>query len=317
MTDHLPPPATLGSLPDGVEAATYGKARQVAFAPWLMGIALVLFILDLAVALSLRGVLWRRPVVTAAILLLLTRGLTGGADAQSLGDTPDGMEASLQTRLAYVATGDERLDAISRDGLRGLGLVVNRRTAAELAHPVAVDPETDELVFYPLVYWPVTDASPPSDNGAARVRAYLAGGGMILFDTRDPEGAVSLNALRALADALRLPPLIPAPPDHVLGRSYYLLGDFPGRWAGGNLWVERAGERINDGVSPVIVGSNDWAGAWAIDDAQRPLFAVVPGGERQREMAYRFGVNVVMYALTGNYKSDQVHLPTIMERLGL
>lgn len=317
LTDHLPPPATLGSLPDGVEAATYGKARQVAFAPWLMGIALVLFILDLAVALSLRGVLWRRPVVTAAILLLLTRGLTGGADAQSLGDTPDGMEASLQTRLAYVATGDERLDAISRDGLRGLGLVVNRRTAAELAHPVAVDPETDELVFYPLVYWPVTDASPPSDNGAARVRAYLAGGGMILFDTRDPEGAVSLNALRALADALRLPPLIPAPPDHVLGRSYYLLGDFPGRWAGGNLWVERAGERINDGVSPVIVGSNDWAGAWAIDDAQRPLFAVVPGGERQREMAYRFGVNVVMYALTGNYKSDQVHLPTIMERLGL
>ena len=51
-------------------------------------------------------------------------------------------------------------------------------------------------------------------------------------------------------------------------------------------------------------------------DQGQPLFPVVPGGERQREMAYRFGVNVVMYALIGNYKSDQVHLRFILERLG-
>ena len=70
-----------------------------------------------------------------------------------------------------------------------------------------------------------------------------------------------------------------------------------------------------DGVSAVIAGSSDWAGAWAVDGALRPMFAVVPGGERQREQAYRFGVNLVMYVLTGNYKADQVHLPTIMERL--
>ena len=310
LAARISAPIALGSLPDGVDVASYGKARQIAFGPWLMGLALVLFILDLAIALRLRGVLRRRPMVAAAIMLLVAQGFAGGADAA------DG-EASLHTRLAYVTTGDERIDAISLAGLRGLSVVVNRRTAAELAQPMAVDPESDELVFFPLLYWPVTDAPPPSDNAAARIRAYLAGGGMILFDTRDPNGAVSLGALRGLADALRIPPLIPAPSDHVLTRAYYLLGDFPGRWAGGNLWVERAGERVNDGVSPVIVGSNDWAGAWAIDDAQRPLFAAVPGGERQREMAYRFGVNMVMYALTGNYKSDQVHLPAILERLGL
>ncbi len=77
-----------------------------------------------------------------------------------------------------------------------------------------------------------------------------------------------------------------------------------------------SGNRYNDGVSSVVIGSNDWAGAWAIDDDGQPLFPVVPGGERQREMAYRFGVNWVMYALTGNYKTDQVHVPAIMERLG-
>ena len=56
--------------------------------------------------------------------------------------------------------------------------------------------------------------------------------------------------------------------------------------------------------------------AWAVDTTGRPLYAVVPGGERQRELAYRVGVNLVMYALTGNYKADQVHIPFILERLG-
>jgi hypothetical protein len=71
-----------------------------------------------------------------------------------------------------------------------------------------------------------------------------------------------------------------------------------------------------DGVSSVIVGANDWAAAWAVDGQGRPAFAVVPGSEGQREIAMRFGVNLVMYVLTGNYKSDQVHVPAILERLG-
>src|SRR6185437_2463209 len=79
--------------------------------------------------------------------------------------------------------------------------------------------------------------------------------------------------------------------------------EFPGRWAGGTLWVEPTADQVNDGVSSIIVGSNDWAGAWAIDGSGRPLHAAVPGGEPQREFAYRFGVNLVMYALTGNSRA--------------
>ena len=106
------------------------------------------------------------------------------------------------------------------------------------------------------------------------------------------------------------------PRDHVLTKAFYLLGDFPGRWAGGRVWVERRGGRHNDGVSSVIIGANDWSGAWAVDRLGAAMFPVVPQGELQREMAYRFGVNWVMYALTGNYKTDQVHVPAIIERLG-
>jgi hypothetical protein len=113
-----------------------------------------------------------------------------------------------------------------------------------------------------------------------------------------------------------VPPLVPIPPDHVLTKSFYLLHEFPGRWNAGTLWLEPVEGRVNDGVSGIIVGGNDWAGAWAIDAQGRPAYAVVPGGEPQREMAMRFGVNLVMYVLTGNYKSDQVHVPAILERLG-
>src|SRR5260221_13275534 len=115
---------------------------------------------------------------------------------------------------------------------------------------------------------------------------------------------------------VKIPPLAPVPPDHVLSKSFYLMHDYPGRWNGGQLWIEPVEDRINDGVASVIVGGNDWAGAWAVDGQGRPAYAVVPGGEQQREMAFRFGINLVMYVLTGNYKTDQVHVPAILERLG-
>jgi hypothetical protein len=119
-----------------------------------------------------------------------------------------------------------------------------------------------------------------------------------------------------LTQGLNIPPLAPVPPDHVLTKSFYLMQDFPGRYAGGTLWVGATEGHVNDGVTSVLVGSNDWASAWALEAGGRAMFAVVPGGERQREMSYRVGVNLVMYALTGNYKADQVHVPFILERLG-
>jgi hypothetical protein len=135
--------------------------------------------------------------------------------------------------------------------------------------------------------------------------------------------------LRQIAAGLDIPPLEPVPGDHVLTRTFYLLAAFPGRYQGGTLWVEAApadAERaegmpfrnLNDGVTPVVIGSNDWAAAWAVDDTGMPLLPVGRGttGERQREMALRFGINLIMHVLSGNYKSDQVHVPALLERLG-
>jgi hypothetical protein len=316
--------AVLPPLPAGIVRETYERPREIDLRPILLGAALVLLLADILVGYWLRGLMRpaRRALGMASMLCALLLPLTASrADTQQAASDKFVIDATRDLRLAYVVTGDGEVDRASHDGLAGLGVILARRTAVETGEPMAVDPEHDELIFFPLIYWPATAAQPPLSAAAAgRVNQYLETGGTILFDTRDQgtaagasDSAATLNRLLA---GVHIPPLVQIPADHVLTKSFYLMQDFPGRWIGGTLWVEPAEDRVNDGVSTVVVGSNDWASAWAMDGQGMPLYPVVPGGERQREMAYRFGVNLVMYALTGNYKADQVHVPAILERLG-
>ncbi|HXP03933.1 MAG TPA: DUF4159 domain-containing protein [Stellaceae bacterium] len=312
----------IANLPAGVAREGFATNVEFDIRPPLLVAALLLALADLLISYGLRGLLRRRLVRSAAAVSALLLVGTGTAHA----DDAFVVRATSELRLAYVQTGNSEVDAESQDGLTGLNQVLAQRTAVEAAAPLAVNVENDELIFFPLLYWPVTaDQAPPSPQAIERINRYLATGGTILFDTRDSGdrtpgiyGSASESAarLKKLVGGVKIPPLVPVPPDHVLTKSFYLLHEFPGRWNSGQVWVEPGEDRVNDGVSTVIVGGNDWAGAWAIDRSGQPEFAVVPGGERQREMALRFGVNLVMYVLTGNYKSDQVHVPAILERLG-
>ena len=100
------------------------------------------------------------------------------------------VRATSELRLAYVRTGDREVDAVSRAGLIGLTGTLNRRTAVETAEPLAVDIESDELIFFPLLYWPVTaEQAAPSSRAVERINRYLETGGTILFDTRDAGAA--------------------------------------------------------------------------------------------------------------------------------
>jgi len=318
-------PAPLGDLPLGIGERRYGGAAETPLAPWLLAAALLLLIADLAVALLLRGLVGRRPaagpVATALAAALLLIAPLGEARAQTVVQQGQVPEAALETRLAYVMTGDTGVDRLSEAGLTGLTEMLTRRTAVEPGPPQGVRPGQDDLAFYPLLYWPVTPGQRPlSAAGRQALDDYMRFGGTLLIDLLQPDRGGRLGSsgglLQSLTEGMAIPPLEPIGPEHVLTRSFYLLQDFPGRYSGGTLWVERTVETRNDGVASLIVGSNDWAAAWAVDEAGRPLAAVVPGGERQREMAFRFGINLVMYALTGNYKADQVHVPFILERLG-
>jgi hypothetical protein len=319
----LPKLAPLEGLPADVQSDPFAVADTIDLMPWLQGAAFALLLADMmhraraARAAALRLAAPRRERAVAG--LAFPPAAAGGGAGTGTDIDKFAINAAGTTRLAYVVTGNDESDGISKSGLFGLSLVIAQRTAAELGDPIGINLETDELAFFPILYWRVpADEGPLSAAAEQRLGDYLKHGGMVLFDTADQLGlgGGSADALRGLLREMDVPTLVPAPPDHVLTKAFYLLRDFPGRYTGGVLWVEQGEGRVNDGVSSVIIGSNDWAGAWAVDDTGRPLYATVPGGDRQRELAYRFGVNLVMYALTGNYKSDQVHVPAILERLG-
>jgi hypothetical protein len=286
-----------------------------ALGPPLLALAVLLLAVDMLIALGLRGLLRPRVAGTAVVLALLAV-----APAHAMLDT--GVHPALETRLGYIVTGDAQVDGVAKAGLEGLSEYVNRRTAATLAEPDPVEPGKTDLSFYPLLYWPVTAEAPVLTSAqAAALNDYMSRGGIILVDTRDSGSGAGFApgtdaALRRVAQGLVIPPLAPLTTEHVLARAFYLLQDFPGRYTGDTVWVQRDQDRTNDSVSPVIIGGNDWAAAWAVDADGRNPFAVIPGGARQRTFAYRFGVNLVMYALTGNYKGDQVHVPAILQRLG-
>ncbi|WP_142847339.1 DUF4159 domain-containing protein [Telmatospirillum sp. J64-1] len=327
LAPHIGETAAL-TVPRGVGIRGYADApRELDLKPWLIGAALILAIIDTIVALALRGLLptvRRRAAAGAGAVLLalaILAAMPGTAQAQEAEvDMDFALRAALETRLAYVLTGNPEVDRISEAGLHGLTEVLYQRSSAELAEPMAVDVERDMLLFFPVIYWPVTeDQPPPSPEAQARINDYLRNGGMILFDS-GPMGsgsdASAGAALQRLTEGLSIPPLQPLPDDHVLTRTFFLMDEMPGRWTGATIWVESGESGRNDNVTPVVIGGNDWAAAWARDERRQPLFATVPGGERQRELAYRFGVNLVIHALTGNYKEDQVHIPIILERLG-
>jgi hypothetical protein len=325
------------SWPSNVPVEGISRAQETPLAGYLLAAALLMLLVDIIASLSLSGRL-RGAVALLALSLVIPQG---GADAQPAGsaEPPVSAEeilAASEVTLAHVITGDTRLDDLAHAGLRGLSDTLYFRTSVEPAEPRAVNLETDDLAFYPMLYWPITPSQPtPSQEAYTKLNTYLRSGGMILFDTRDADiagfgsGTPEGRKLQELAAPLDIPPLEQVPQDHVLTRAFYLLQDFPGRWQGRSIWVEAAPpdaeliegmpfRDLNDNVTPVVIGGNDWAAAWAMDETGMPLVPLGSGftGERQREIANRFGVNLVMYVLTGNYKSDQVHVPDLLERLG-
>ena len=314
------------------------QAQSVRLAGPLLAIAGMILAIDLLIALAIAGQFNRRRASVAATAMLTITSYatlqTPTAEAQSFRfdpprsnaereALPKDVDAALNMRLAYIETGDASTDRRTREGLNGVTLTLFRRTSVEPAEPHAVNAETDALDVYPILFLSLPDTPQGlSETAIARLNAYMRGGGTLFIDTR-AGGTIGQSGFDGLSDilpGLDTPQLQPTPKDHVLSKSFYLLSSFPGRYSARPLWIEATSstnrsERRGDGVSRLLVTDADYVSAWAIDDRGRALYSV-DGGDEQREMALRFGVNLIMYVLTGNYKEDQVHIPALLERLG-
>jgi hypothetical protein len=340
-----PPGLYLG--PGGERALNAGSPAPLAFNDWplevtvteqaaiaertglggsMIALAMGIVALDLLIALAFAGrlpnIFRRKEAVGALAMFFMAATMVAGAPpVQAQTSEQLAREAAAHLRFAYVKTGDKRLDDTTAAGLWGLSYQLGLRTSVEPEEPHGVDLARDSLELYPMIYYSVPrDARPLSAAAAAKVNAYLRAGGAFVVDTRDatPGRDVSANLQQLLA-GIDAPLLQPAPPDHVLTKSYYLIRSYPGR-LNGRLWIESGAasrdSRRGDGVSGLFIGGSDWAGAWAIDKRTGKPLLTMEGGDRAREMTYRFGINLVMYILTGNYKEDQVHVPELLDRLG-
>lgn len=330
LIDHVNLPTTriTHNLSDDVKVIPYESGRETSFKPHLALAALLLLLADFLVSLYMRGLLARpvRAAAVAAVCVMLAAFPDSAAAQQPKVQESDAIRYTNETWIAYVVTGDAALDRTSRQGLDALRLLAGRRTSVDIQGVTGVNPEKDVLTYFPFIYWPVSPSQPPlSRRGRDNVQDYLENGGLILFDTRDAQYGMDddradqgrgAQHLKTLLRGMRIPALHAVPEMHALRRSFYLLNSFPGRYNSGRLWVQKKPAQDHDNVPSMMIGGNDWAAAWAVLENGRPAFRIDGGGERQREMAYRFGINVIMMALTGNYKVDQIHTQELLNRIG-
>jgi hypothetical protein len=289
---------------------------------FLLIILLFLVFIDYFISLNIRGKIKLTKIINIYKFCFLLFGFYFSFNIAII-EAADKASA-LQTHLAYIVTKNQKINDTTQLGLLELTRVLRERTSIEAGPPIAINLSKDDISFYPIIYWPITQETNILSNTIInKIQLYMKNGGLIVFDTRDqsPTNTISKTnskeqeALKNILKSLDLPILIQVPNNHVLRRSFYLLDELPGRFTGGNIWVEATAKNSKDGVSSVLIGGNDWASAWAKNSNSKPIYSVIPGGEKQREFSYRFGINLVMYAMTGNYKADQVHIKSILKRL--
>ncbi|WP_208441164.1 DUF4159 domain-containing protein [Bartonella raoultii] len=305
----------------------------------LLALAMLLFALDSFLILWMGGTFFLNRKSNMLLFLPLTIGImiffsqTPTLHAQNLENHTESMvKAAGATHLAYIITNNPEIDATSRSGLESLSRFIAERTMLTPSSVIAVDLNKDELAFYPLIYWPIDANNPlPTQKSLEKINSFMKHGGTILFDTRDQittsltlEGTATpeTQKLRTILKGLNIPAIEPASTDHVISRSFYIMPDFPGLYRGSPLWIESSSTNkknknplgSGDNVSSLLITGNNFAGAWALDEKGMWKYPLVPNDPMQRLWAFRAGLNIVIYVLTGNYKADQVHVPALLER---
>ncbi|BBL53672.1 RNA-binding protein [Bartonella quintana] len=305
----------------------------------LLGLAILLFAFDNFLILWMGGafflnrrsnMLFFLPLILSLITLFFHVPIVHAYDAENHDETI--VQAAGATHLAYIITNNHEIDTTSKSGLETLSQFIAERTMLSPSSVIGLDLDKDELAFYPLIYWPIDSNSPlPTQRSLEKINNFMKNGGTVLFDTRDQinanlnlEGTATpaTQRLRTILKGLNIPAIEPASADHVIAYSFYIMPDFPGLYRGSPLWVESSSMNkknknplaTGDNVSSLLITANNFAGAWALDEKGMWKYPLIPNDPMQRLWAFRAGLNIVIYVLTGNYKADQVHVPALLER---
>ena len=189
-----------------------------------------------------------------------------------------------------------------------------KRTSVEARIDVFILRADDTNLFeYPFLYMSGDQEFPPlSEKEINNLRLYLEFGGTLLIDDciGKSDFGFDKSIRREIKQLFPNKSLEKLPTDHIIFKSFYLLNQAYGR-----IMEKSYLEGVTiENRTAIIYSQNDLGGAWAKDPLGSWEYQVIPGGETQRAMTFRLGVNIIMYALTGDYKQDQVHLPFILKR---
>jgi hypothetical protein len=199
-------------------------------------------------------------------------------------------------------------------GLRRLAWEVDKRTSIDVVlEPVKIRLSDRALFQHPFLFLVGDKAFEPiAAADLQRLRRFLVYGGFLLIDSADarPGGPFDQSVRAMVSSLFPKKPLVKLKESHTIYKSFYLLSRSVGRVA----TVPYLEGVEQDGRTMLVYCQNDLAGAWSRDNFGQWEYGVYPGGDRQRELAIRWGINLVMYAMCIDYKADQVHIPFILKR---
>ena len=224
-----------------------------------------------------------------------------------------------QTKLAYIQTGVEEIDDINYKGLSEISSYISSKTSAILGNPIGLNLEKDEIDYFPIIYISlINNAKKLNDVSLKKLQNFINSGGILLFDCKASFESLFVEDCLILFNqryrGLDITAFKKLTSESTLSKSFYLLNSYPGR-KNEMVYVAYNNQINNDKVLSIVIGNNDWTGAWAKDTNNSYLLPLFENDQKQRDLSLRFGVNIVLYALTGNYKSDQVHIPEILKRM--
>ena len=293
LTPELRPPwkaLDAEALPERFRLSVYGEDARGA----VLSAAVALLVLELLLAL---------PRAAAAILLVLGLGLAGTARAQQ-GDR------FVWTQLKLGPGWDPYPEA-SAEIVSLLSTVTSVLSLPERRVLTLKDPE---LFASPLVVLAGRQAPPALDEAEVRnLRNYLEAGGLLWVEdvSGGPASSFDRWLRRELPKVLPEAELVPLASDNVIFRTFFFL-----RGAYGRVMARGGLEGVSlAGRTAVVYSRNDLLGVWLKDALGKPLYQCLPGGEAQRRNAEKLSINIIMYALTGNYKSDAVHQPYLLQKM--
>ncbi|MDC3091076.1 DUF4159 domain-containing protein [Rickettsiales bacterium] len=316
MSNHLDQTFKLYKFDDNYISEIIDTDKSKSLMPILLMISILLFMIETFITLFQRQlIIFDKKLLLRRFIFLFIIIYSNFSIAATDKYIPEYME----NRIGYILSGNEQIDNLSENGLNVISRFVSAKTASIFDTPKSIALDKDNLYFYPLIYWPIiSNLNEIKVEEKKKIESFIEDGGLLLIDCNIEKSSLEFSMcfrnIEFFFRTMQISKFTLLNNKNPISKSFYLLNSFPGR-RNNDVYVAYNNSKSTDNAASIILGDNYWAEAWAKDEQNRYIFPLLENMENQRLLSLRFGLNLIIYALTGNYKTDQVHIPEILKRM--